>query len=358
MYFEALQIFCDVVRHQSFSRGASANAVSQSAASQAIRQLERRLGAQLIDRSKRPWQLTPEGRLFFEGCQEIVTRFQELEDAVRRQLAPSGYTVRAAAIYSVGLHDMSQYVDRFRASIPGAAVELEYMHPNQVYERVLSDQADLGLISFANPGRELTAIPWRREPMVVACLPSHRLAQRPASPKTGIDPAEVAGERFVAFDRGLTIRRETDRFLRRHDVGVDIVAEFDNIETIKQAVEEGAGIAVLPEPTLRREIESGTLLAVPFAETSAEEEFARPLGIIHRRKRPLNPAVTEFMKLLCQGDDAVAASSAAASRMGATGATGTPAPRQRSRPTNQRSAARSPRGDSNSGVSKGDEQYG
>ena len=90
MYFEALQIFCDVVRHQSFSKGASANAVSQSAASQAIRQLERRLGAQLIDRSKRPWQLTPEGRLFFEGCQEIVARFQELEDAVRRQLEPFG----------------------------------------------------------------------------------------------------------------------------------------------------------------------------------------------------------------------------------------------------------------------------
>ena len=358
MYFEALQIFCDVVRHQSFSRGASANAVSQSAASQAIRQLERRLGAQLIDRSKRPWQLTPEGRLFFEGCQEIVTRFQELEDAVRRRLEPSGYTVRAAAIYSVGLHDMSQYVDQFRASIPGAEVELEYMHPDQVYERVLSDQADLGLISFANPGRELTAIPWRSEPMVVACLPSHRLAQRPESRKTGIDPADLAGERFVAFDRGLTIRRETDRFLRRHDVGVEIVAEFDNIETIKQAVEEGAGIAVLPEPTLRREIERRTLLAVPFAETSAEEEFARPLGIIHRRKRLLNPAVTEFMNLLCHGNGTAAASAAATSRMGATGAAGTPAQRQRSRTTKQRSAARSPRRDSNRGVSKGDEQYG
>ena len=152
--------------------------------------------------------------------------------------------------------------------------------------------------------------------------------------------------------------RETDRFLRRHDVGVDIVAEFDNIETIKQAVEEGAGIAVLPEPTLRREIERRTLLAVPFAETSAEEEFARPLGIIHRRKRPLNPAVTEFMKLLCQGDGTAAASSVGTSRMGATNATGTPAQRQRSRTTKQQSAARSPRSDSNRGVSKGHDQYG
>ena len=136
------------------------------------------------------------------------------------------------------------------------------------------------------------------------------------------------------------------------------MAEFDNIETIKQAVEEGAGIAVLPEPTLRREIERRTLLAVPFAETSAEEEFARPLGIIHRRKRPLNPAVTEFMNLLCHGDGTAAASSAATSRMGASGAAGAPPQRQRSRTTKQRSAARSARSDSNRGVSKGDEQYG
>ena len=74
MNFEALRIFCDVVRFQSFSRGAIANSVSQSAASQAVRQLEKRLQVQLIDRSKRPWQMTAEGKIFFQGCQEIVER--------------------------------------------------------------------------------------------------------------------------------------------------------------------------------------------------------------------------------------------------------------------------------------------
>ena len=136
MHLEALNIFCDVVRYQSFSRGAVANSVSQSAASQAIRQIEKQLSAQLIDRSKRPWQLTPEGRLFFKGCQEIVERYHELQEAVQHRQHPAVYTVRLASIYSVQLHDLSPYIDQFHASVPGASVDLEYMHPDQIYARV------------------------------------------------------------------------------------------------------------------------------------------------------------------------------------------------------------------------------
>ena len=297
MHLETLNIFCDVVRHQSFSRGAVANSVSQSAASQAVRQIEKRLGAQLIDRSKRPWQLTPEGKLFFQGCQEIIERYHELEDAVQRRQHPSGYTVRLASIYSVHLHDLSGYVDRFQALVPGADVDLDYIHPDQVYERVLNDQSDLGLISFANPGRELSAIPWQNQTMVVACLPGHGFG-RPGYDKDGVPPSALAEESFVTFDRGLPVRREIDRFLRRHEVEVQVVAEFDNIENIKQAVEDGAGIAILPEPTLRQEVQRRTLIKVPFQQIDGEAPFIRPLSIIHRRKRRLNPAVMEFIKIL------------------------------------------------------------
>ena len=335
MHLEALSIFCDVVRHQSFSRGAIANSVSQSAASQAVRQIEKRLGAQLIDRSKRPWQLTPEGRLFFKGCQEIVERYHELEDAVQRRQHPSGYTVRLASIYSVRLNDLSQYVDRLQAGVPGAGVDLEYMHPDQIYTRVLNDQSDLGLISFANPGRELTAIPWQRQPMVIACLPTHRFA-RPgpaAVGGAGLHPKELAGEDFVTFDRGSPVRREIDRFLRRREVDVRVVAEFDNIENIKQAVEEGDGIAILPEPTVRREAQRKTLVKIPIRPVEGEPPFVRPLSIIHRRKRRLNPAVTEFIDLLRSGG---ATDGTGGRRSGApTRSTGRRAedPAARSRPT-------------------------
>ena len=301
MHVETLNIFCDVVRHRSFSKGAAANSVSQSAASQAVRQLEKHLGTQLIDRSKRPWVLTPEGNSFFKGCQEIVERFHELEAAVRRRQKTSGHRVRLAAIYSVGLHHLNQYVDRFRAIVPGAAVDLDYMHPDEICKRVLNDQSDLGLMSFVTTGREFTAIPWQRQLMVVACSPSHRFA-RLAAERGGVRPTDLADEPFVAFDRNLPVRREVDRFLRRHHVEVDVTAEFDNIETIKQAVDEGAGIAILPEPTLRREVQRGTLTEARLLLPSGASPLVRPLSIVHRRNRRLSPAVTRFIKLLQHGD--------------------------------------------------------
>ena len=298
MHLESLSIFCDVVRHQSFSRAATANSVSQSAASQAVRQIENRLGAQLIDRSTRPWRLTPEGKLFFQGCQEIIERYHELEDAVQRRQHPSGYSVRVASIYSVPLHDLTGYVERFHTRVPGGDVEIVYMHPDQVYETILSDQADLGLISFANPGRGLTVIPWQSQTMAVVCLPSHRFAQKANTPG-GLRPQALGGESFVTFDRGLPVRREIDRFLRKHDVEVTVVAQFDNIENIKQAVADGAGVAILPEPTLRQEVQRHGLVTVPFRLPAGSRPFVRPLSIVHRRKRRLNPAVTEFISLLC-----------------------------------------------------------
>src|SRR5689334_1423685 len=136
MQFETLKIFCDVVRLHSFSRGASENAITQSAVSQAIHQLERHLGVQLIDRSRRPWVLTEEGRLYFEGCQELVERYQAIEAEVRERRRVPACTIRVAAIYSVGFGDMGRYVDQFRKEVSGANVYIDYMHPDRVYECV------------------------------------------------------------------------------------------------------------------------------------------------------------------------------------------------------------------------------
>ena len=291
MQLEALKIFCDVVRCHSFSRGASANGMSQSAASQVVHQLEKRLGVQLIDRSRRPWVLTEEGTPYHQCCQELVERYAQVEAMLRRRRQSPAYTIRVAAIYSVGLQDMGQYVERFREVMPGSDVHLEYVHPKRVYECVLGDEADLGLISFPRTGRELESIAWRNELMVLTCLPSHQLARHQA-----VLPAELEGEHFVAFERGLAIRREVSRYLRAHGVHVEVITEFDNIETIKKAVEDAVGIAILPEPTLRRELDGGTLVAVPLVG----KPLVRPLSIIHRRRRPLNAAVKRLIELLTE----------------------------------------------------------
>lgn len=289
MQLKALKVFCDVVQQRSFSRAADDNGISQSGASQLVQQLEEHLGVLLIDRSKRPFVLTPEGDLYYSGCRELVQRYFALEDKVRTMHQEVIGRVRVASIYSVGLHLMSSFITTFYKHYPKANVRLEYLHPDRVYESVENDVADIGLVSYPKSSRTIEALPWRDEPMVLVCQPSHPLAQRKTLPIAALDGAEM-----VSFDEELTIRREIDRVLNTHGVSVDVKLAFDNVETIKRAVEVGIGVSLLPEPTVRREVEAGTLKQVPL-ETS---ELVRPLGVIYRKGKELSSTAEKFIELL------------------------------------------------------------
>jgi DNA-binding transcriptional LysR family regulator len=234
-------------------------------------------------------QLTGPGKVYYEGCKGLVDQYLELESSIRRSQAEIDATIQVAAIYSVGLGDMEQLVERFMASNPGTKVHVEYLHPDKVYERVLERTADLGLVSFPKRSRELDTLPWREEPMVLTCAPQHPLAGLKS-----VKPAQLANAKFIGFDKGLVIRREIDRFLREHGVVVDSVMEFDNIENIKKAIEISAGVALLPEPTLRREARAGTLVAVPMAGC----RLVRPLGIIYGRHQRLHASILRFIDML------------------------------------------------------------
>src|SRR6185436_15923468 len=245
MHLETLRLYCDVVRHRSFSRGATLNFVSQSAASQAMQQLEAELGVALLDRTKRPFVVTQEGRVFYDACRDLLESWDKAKAGVAAVKARVDGTVRVAAIYSVGLHDVSRHMQRFMSL--------------------------------------------RSEPMAFVCHPNHRLARRRL-----ITPADLNGETFIAFDAGLTIRKAIDRALRQHNVRVNTVMEFDNIETIKQAIIIAAGVSILPRHTVQNEASIRTLTVVPLAIA----DLVRPVGLIHRRQKPLSPTVSRFIELL------------------------------------------------------------
>jgi DNA-binding transcriptional LysR family regulator len=289
MHLRFLKIYCDIVDLASFSRAAKANDVSQSNASQVVHHLEEHLGVQLIDRSKRPFVVTPEGKRFHEGCRVIVQRYDDLEREVRSLRDGAAGRLTVASIYSVGLAHMSRYLREFLAAHPLADVRLEYVHPHRVYEAVDHGQADLGLVSYPEESSSLTSLPWRNEPMVLVCSPQHPLTRR-----RSISLDMLRGEAIVAFQAGLRIREEIDRVLALHRIPVRVALEFDNIETIKRAVEIGAGVSLLPEPTVSREVETGTLVQIPIDG----ESLVRPLGIIHRRDRKLSETAQRFIQLL------------------------------------------------------------
>jgi DNA-binding transcriptional LysR family regulator len=286
MHLDTLRLYCDTVRMQSFSRAAAAHGVTQSAASQAIRQLEEELDVQLLDRSRRPLVATEEGQAFFEACRGLLQGFDKArQDLLASRQRVEG-TVRVAAIYSVGLHDLSRHMQPFMSTYPQARVLLECLHPHKVVEAVRNGEADLGILSYPRVTRALTVLPLRSEAMVLVTHPGHRLAKRRLCA-----PADLAGAKFVAFERGLEVRKAIDRVLRQHGVRVDVVMEFDNVETIKQAIGINAGVSILPAPTVEKEAGMRTLAVVPLALPG----LVRPIGIIVRRGRRLTPAVSRFI---------------------------------------------------------------
>ncbi len=303
MHLKALRVYCDVVRLRSFSRAAEENGISQSAASQMINHLEQRLEARLIDRSRRPFVLTAEGKLFYAGSKSLVEKYEALEERVRNLQHEIAGRVRVAAIYSIGLHHMSRYVKNFLGLYPKANVQLEYLHPNRVYQSVEREIADLGLVSYPRSSRSIQATVWRKEPMVFVCSP-----QNPLAKVQRFELGQLQGQRLVCFDRDLTIRREIDRVLHARHIEAEVAIEFDNIETVKRAIEIDLGVGLLPEPTVLREVKAGTLVAIPLTTN----DLIRPIGIIRRRGRELSPAALRFIELL-QQDDPVAGEDASPS---------------------------------------------
>lgn len=292
MQLLTLKVFCDVVRWASFSRGASENGVSQSSASQAIHGLEKRLGVKLIDRSHRPLVPTPQGKAFYEGAKEIVGRYLELENRIKSLENDRNVvgTVGVASIYSVGMHHMSRFIEGFHLRYPAAHVRLEYLHPTRVVESVRNGLSELGFVSFPRHWNGLTIIPWREEEMALAVPPKHRFAEQ-----STVEIGQLDGEKFVTFDADLSIRKAIDKFLRKYGVQVETALEFDNIEHIKRAVEIAAGVAILPLPSMAREIEARSLVAVPFRD----HRLSRPLAIIHR-DGPLGLTAARFLQFINQ----------------------------------------------------------
>ncbi len=295
MNFDAMKLYCDIVRLRSFSEGAALGQISQSAASQTIQQLETELDAQLIDRSKRPFMLTSEGQRFYDGCQALLAEYDALRTSIASARTQLSGIVRVAAIYSVGIHIMTEHRQRFMTAYPHVRIRLEYLHPDQVVEAVLSDAADLGILSYPPRNRSLASLPWRTERMVFACHPSHRLARR-----RNIVASDLTDENFVAFEASLRIRKVIDRYLKERQAHPRIVMEFDNIETIKQAISVRAGVSILPQATLTKEVGARLLAAIPLAG----DDLARPLGIIHRRGKALAPAAARFLDVLRSTTDA------------------------------------------------------
>jgi LysR family transcriptional regulator, transcriptional activator of the cysJI operon len=291
MQIETLKIFCDLVETRSFSQAAERNFVTQSAVSQQVRGLETKFKRRLLERvrGRRELHLTQAGEAFYRASREVLLAYAGLEESMRSLSGAVDGTVRVATVYSVGLHELPPVVREFMAQYPRAKIDLEYSRTTRVVRDVLGGAVDLGVVAYPEKRRGLEIIPLGGDRLVLICRPEHALARRKK-----LRAEDLQGQNFVLFERDIPTRRATDRILRTHGVTIQRVAEFDNIETIKRAVEVGLGVAIVPRPSVLDEQRGGQLAVVPLVEP----EWHRSIGVIHRSDRSLSTAARKFVELL------------------------------------------------------------
>jgi len=291
MHIETLKVFCDLVELQSFSLAAERNFITQSAVSQQIRALEEKFKRRLLERvrGRREIKLTAAGEVFYRESKSVLSAYEHLNESLRGLVGKIGGTVKVATVYSVGLHEMPAKVGEFMSKFPAARIDLEYSRTTKVVRDVLSGSVELGVLAFPEARRGLTVVPMPSRRLVLICSPEYKFAKR-----VQVKTKELDGMDFVLFERDTPTRKATDRILKAHGVEVKKVAEFDNIETIKRAVQVGFGLAILPEPSITDELRSGQLAVLKLAE----KEWTRPVGIIYRTDRNLSLAAKKFVQLL------------------------------------------------------------
>ena len=289
MQIENLKIFADLVETKSFSKSAKLNALTQSAVSQQTRSMERHFKSLLVDRSQKQFQLTREGQRVYESSKEILHSYDTLLSELQEMKKVISGVIRISTIYSIGLHELPPYIKKFMHDFPSVNVRVEYRRSNLVYEDILHNSVDFGLVAFPVKMRQLESIPFRSDHLVVIVPPQHPMAKRGE-----IEVRDLANQKLIGFDPDIPTRKAIDMIFRENRIEIEPIMEFDNVETVKRAVEVEHGIAIVPHATVIQEAKQGTLVVLDFKGRS----FTRPLAILHRKGRVLTPAMRKFIEIL------------------------------------------------------------
>src|ERR1035437_1689029 len=278
MQFESLKVFCDLAETESFTKAAQINSVSQSAVSQTVSALEKQFNALLIERSRKNFRLTTEGEVVYNYSKEILQAYSAIDSRMQEIKHVVSGEIRVATVYSIGLHDLPPYLKRFMQKYPEVKLHVEYRRANQVYDGVLGNMVDMGLVAYPIPNEKLAVVTLRKDPLVLVCHPGHSLAKL----KT-VKLKALNGQKLVSFEPDMPTRKALDKIFKGQNGAARHAMEFDSIETVKRAIELNCGVAIGPATTVRQEVAHQTLKAVPL-----DANYFRPLAAIYRKSKVLD----------------------------------------------------------------------
>lgn len=262
-----LQVFVGVARSENVSRAAEALALSQSAASAALAELESLFGQQLFDRKGKRLRLNEQGSLLLPHAVELLDRAEEIETLVRSDRGLGN--LRVGATLTIGNYLLPLIVSVYLQRHPESRVRLQVHNTASIAAMLLRYEIDLGLVEGQVVDAEIELEPWVDDELVVFCAPSHALAGRKA---VAVD--EIASQPWILRERGSGTRETFDRALRHRPGGLVPRLELEHTEAVKRAVESGLGLGCLSRLALRDALRRGSLVALETPELDLRRQFS------------------------------------------------------------------------------------
>ncbi|HTR00249.1 MAG TPA: LysR substrate-binding domain-containing protein [Candidatus Acidoferrum sp.] len=281
-----LEVFLATARSQHLSRAAAGLAMSQSAASDALRELESQFDLPLFDRIGKRLQLNDHGRLLLPQAEELLSRAQALEDSLRGQ--PGTGTLKVGATLSIGNQLCIPLIDRYRRVFPGSRISLEIGNTATISTRVANFDLDVGLIEGDINDPALDIVPWRDDDLTLFASPRHPLATRKS-----LGRADLLAAEWILRENGSGTRQTFNRVM--HDLlpHLNVVLEMQQNEAIIQAVKAGMGLGCLSLLSLQDHIARGEL--VPLAARNLK--FRRKFYFITHRHKFKTSAMQHWLAL-------------------------------------------------------------
>jgi len=295
-----LQLFCAVARTGSTTAAAEAVALSQSATSAALNELEAVLGSRLFDRVGKRLVLNDSGRALLPDALSVLARAQAIEDGFGGDGTPRS-RLRLAASTTIGNYLLPRLIARLRQQLPQAGLDVWIGNTLGVCQAVAAFDADLGLIEGPCHTPELTVLDWCRDELIVVAAPHHPLAA--AAAQAPLTAEQLRPAPWLLREPGSGTREAVEHALLPHLRHVRAEITLGSSEAIKNAVAEGLGISCLSRVLVQDLLVSGRLRELPTLLPAME----RRLALVHRRERQMSPALEQFVGVCRQAAPAEAA---------------------------------------------------
>jgi DNA-binding transcriptional LysR family regulator len=289
MDLSQLEIFLCIAEEKSFSRAAEKMHRTQPAISIALKRLEEELGESLFDRSSKSGTLTEAGRILLSYAQRMINLRDEALEAVSELRGMFRGRLTIGANESTSLYVLPPLLLEYRKEHPNIKIEVHRNISERIPNEVLERNLDFGFLSYDPLHPSLQSFEIHRDELVLIVPPTHGLTRR-----KGVTIRDLAGEQFVAHNVKTPARTRIFELFAQNRTPLNICIELATLDTIKEFVRDGVGLAIMPRLAVQGELERGELVEIPIKGMKIE----KPLRLVHRREQNMSHAAKSFLEIV------------------------------------------------------------